>query len=570
MWQKNSVSTISELIAQRPGADFELEDYMLLPAEKLPVISNLSLMSASILNLLVEHNILIVTDYDTDGITAGIIIKKALSFLSLWLSDELGRPASDIRIEVPNRFTDGYGFQTRHAEMISGGVIILLDNGISQHSEIRYARERGNTVFVVDHHLPGDTLPEADLIVNPWAVPGSEFTGYCAAGLAYRLVREMFQLSGIDQETTRSAMEEFVFLAAIGTVGDMVPVLYENRLIVRQGLENVPEIWKHAIHVLLDEEKDTMTVDDIGFSVSPCFNAPGRLGHLDSVMLERLGLASEDDKDGIAHELRDMNTLRREKTAEAVEIVEEIIREDDLDQFPAIILSSDRLFPGVLGIVAGNIAERHRKPVILLAPSESGYLTGSSRTYGRIHLKQMLDAVSHLLIRYGGHAAAAGLTLDESELEHMKRAVFEYLDSHTGASDDLQLYDFELLPEEDWQPLYDEIRSRGPFGQDNPAPVFRCEFNPLPGLTKRIGEGKNHIKIRGRRYDAIGFNMADLYETKIKDERGLCLYGQLSENVYHGESTLQFQLIDFEQTSESVSVPEPPLRKSLQNILNLF
>lgn len=568
MWQKNNVSSITDLIAQRPGADFDLDHYMSLRSDELPVISNLSLMSESILNLLTGHEILIVTDYDTDGITAGIILKKSLLFLSQWLSDELGRSASAIRLEVPNRFSDGYGFQKRHAEMISDGIIILLDNGISQLSEIQYARERGNTVFVVDHHLPGDTLPDADLIVNPWAVPGSKFSDYCAAGLTYRLVREMFQFCGVDDETTQSAMQEFVFLAAVGTVGDMVPVLNENRVIVKHGLNNIPEIWKHAVNVLLDEQRDSVSVDDIGFSISPCFNAPGRLGHLDSNMLDRLGLASEDDKDTIAHELRDMNAVRREKTNEAVQIVEQIISKNDLDQYPAIIVCSDQLFPGVLGIVAGNVAERHRKPVILLAPSENGHLVGSSRTYGKTHLKHMLDAVSHLLIRYGGHAAAAGLTVDESELEHMKASVYDYLESHTDKSDDIQMYDFDLLPEEDWQPLYDQVSYFGPFGQDNPAPVFRCEFTPLPGLTKRIGEGRNHIKIKGRRYDAVGFNMADLYESRISDERCLCLYGQLSENIYHGQSVLQLQLLDFEQSSHPI--PEPPLRKSIQSILDLI
>ena len=179
MWKKRNVASMDELMQSRPGATYELHDYRQMSPRDLPEIINLRSIAESLTNSLLDNRIVLVCDYDTDGIMSGGIMLKALNFLAAEAARVQGGTASDISLIVPDRFRDGYGFQPHHAEEIRpGSIIILLDNGISQHDAIRAARENGSAVYIVDHHLPGSSLPDADRIINPWVFPG-KFQEYC-------------------------------------------------------------------------------------------------------------------------------------------------------------------------------------------------------------------------------------------------------------------------------------------------------------------------------------------------------------------------------------------------------
>lgn len=572
MWKKRNVSSMDELLQSRPGATYDLHDYRQLPSRDLPVIINLRETAEALTSSLLDNRILLVCDYDTDGIMSGGIMLKVLNFLASEAARVRGGTPSSISLTVPDRFRDGYGFQPRHAEEIRSGIIVLLDNGISQHEAIRIARENGNAVYVVDHHLPGSTLPNADRIIDPWAFPG-EFREYCAAGLCYRLAREMLDADWVREniapELVQTARDEFLFMAAVATVADIVPMLNENRLIVREGLRFIPSFWKKAVCRLCDEDKDSLTEEDVSFRVSPAINSIGRLGKLTSEWIQEFILDGADRRAELAEELYAMNEQRKQLTAQAQEAAEEIIRQDQEQDAPALVIQSDCFHPGIVGIVAGRLSEMYSRPVFVFGPAVNGELTGSGRSKDNpVNLMELLDYVksgTDAVLRCGGHKSAAGVTIRADRLDFFVQAVKEYAFSlEDGYEKPDEFYDFILDENDDWFRVYQDIRRYAPFGEGNPEPVFMCRFTPIPGYCRVMG--RDHFRVRNlSEQDAVGFGLLQRYR-EVENASVLRLYGTLTPNRYCGGLYIQFLVRDLESAEEPVG--EKPVQSRLQSLMD--
>ena len=546
MWiRSGSYGSIRELAESRPGAIYDIPDYM--NKADLPHICGLDegckLLKSHIEKAKrgEESGIAIVTDYDADGITSGTIMKKTIDFLT---------GTSCCRLVCPNRFSDGYGVSMQMIDSLISdhtSLIILTDNGITKNDEVKKARDNGADVLIIDHHLPSDNLPDATVIIDPWATGKSEFNDYCAAGLAYRMARLL-----LSTEVDRSfdLERELLFLSAIGTVSDMVPLLNENRVIVKEGLSIIPENWSALIDELLGDNKSTLTTDDVGFTVGPCLNSVGRYGILDEEMLGRFCFGDSE----LGKLLRETNQKRKEDTAVAVQLAEQLIERYNLQNEKMFILYIYPAYQGVLGIASSNIAQKYKRPVILLSSSEENKweAVGSARSYGNFNIKEMLDKCSEKLIKYGGHSSAAGLSLNVMDIgQFTKMALYNSIDI---TSDNVMCYDFEINTSRDLGAIYSELEKYGPYGIGNPAPVFKINnyqlFSSAKDKAQIIGRTKEHIRLNGVKYSATYFGGAKKYYDLGKPDE-LTLYGKIKKQVFHSRERIEIEVMDIEPVKVS-------------------
>ena len=539
IFRKNPWNSMEERQRQIQGALYEIPDYSGKVFEELPEIRNLGEMADRLLKTLIGKHVVIFGDYDADGVMAACIMAKGMRGLAKIAAEIRKTEPGSVEIRVPNRFEDGYGFQTKHAESIHDSVILLVDNGICACEAIRAARENGNTVYVVDHHEPGAELPEADLIVNPHAVEGGEFDGYCAGGLCYRLMRRMIErcVPYMAPEYRRQATEtlkEFLFMGALATVADVVPMLYENRVIVKEGMKYIPPRWRALCGICLGAEKLSLDEEDIGFRIAPAINAAGRLGTLDSGFLE--SLCFSPDTVAAGQKLAACNIRRRQLTREGQEAAMQCIRGERI-----LIAQSDSIHQGVAGIVAGHLAESFRKPVFVFGKVQDGACVGSGRApEGTLHLKELLDRAAAesegILLRHGGHQGAAGVTVAADRLEELTELLNRLGSYETADAEELR-YDFDLGGEENWLELTAIVNSYAPFGEGNPAPLFRYRGRPAPEGIRLLNGG--HVKFSAGSNEILGFGMADRIGPAGVWYDGV---GRLRINRFRDRETAQLQL----------------------------
>lgn len=550
-WKKSTFSTLEERQKSIPGALFDVPDYLTRTSDTLPKIMNLSELAMAITERLVNREIVIVPDYDCDGIMSGVIMYQALLFLTETAKQLSGKNASTCRFVVPDRALDGYGFSVSHAEQITNSVVILLDNGIVQYDAIEKAKQNGCEVFVVDHHEPGERLPDADIIVNPHAIPGGDYDNYCAAGLCYRLVREIFQqnwlVRSVAENTLQEKMKEFLFMASIATVADVVPVLWENRVIIKEGTRYIPPRWEEICFTLMDSKKSILNEGDIAFKIAPAINAVGRLGELNADFI--MDLAVGDALDQLAARMQYMNAQRKQMTKDAMKTVTITDRNAKV-----VIVKGHGVAAGIVGIIAGNLAERFGKPVFVFGDAENGLITGSARAMkGTLHLKKLLDKVEKqnpgITVRYGGHESAAGVTIRDEAFDAFEKALNALADYQPITERE---YDFELGGDYDWFNIYDAIQEYAPFGEGNPSPLLHIHMNPQTDDV--VIMGKEHLKIKDGIYEAVGFNMAGRYDRDVPE----CdLYGCLQLNEYRGGMRIQLNIEDFTQPKKSSEEKKP-------------
>ena len=552
-WVKSVFKTLAERQATIPGAMYELDRYEDMETP-LPRIANLNELASALTERLVgKRKIVLFGDYDVDGIMSIIIMMKALRFLGRFAESVSGKPASVVSIDVPDRETEGYGFSVSHAEKLHDCVVLLLDNGIVQYEAIQMAKDNNCEVYVVDHHQPGSTLPGADIIVNPHAIAGGEFDNYCAAGLSYRLARAMFcekwVASVVPSWAVAEAMHEFLFMAALATVADIVPMLYENRVIVKEGMKSIPDHWKTICYCLMDSEKPSLNEGDIAYKIAPAINAVGRLGELNAAFIEELATAK--DTEPIGARLQVLNNERKNLTREVLRNLK-ITRPED-----KVIVVQDNCIPGgIAGIVAGHLVEKYEKPVFVFGPVADGQITGSARSCnGIVHLKNILDKLDviapGMLVRYGGHESAAGVTIPFERLSEFTD-IINSLTEYAPVKE--KVYDFDLVNPDDPEgkpydlfDVYDGTRKFAPYGEGNPAPILRYVANVSTKDIRFMGTGKEHLKLTLGNYEAVAFNMANKVDSKNPSFE---LYGTLQLNEFRGSCRVQLNVVDFDQ-------PEP-------------
>lgn len=512
-------------------------------------------------NLLVEayqqqQKIVIVGDFDADGATS-----TALSVLAL---RQLG--FSDVDYLVPNRFEQGYGLSIPVAEMaLEKGVQLLMtvDNGVSSFEGIAFLKEKGIRVLVTDHHLPPETLPPADAIVNPnlsqCHFPSKSLAGVGVAFYLMLAVRAKFRELGIFTVETQPNFTDLLDLVALGTVADVVPLDQNNRILAYQGLMRIrarrcrPGII--ALAEVANRNVEQFTSSDLGFCIGPRLNAAGRLDNM-SIGVELL-LANEMSKAReLALDLDELNQTRKEIEAgmklEAIKICQNLTAL--FKELPyGITLYQPDWHQGVLGIVSSRVKDQYHRPVIAFTQDSEGILKGSARSIEGLHMRDVLERIHsqhpNIILKFGGHAMAAGLSIRE---EHF--ADFQHIFNQTVADwlDEEHLQgviwtDGELNSNEFNLETAELIKSVGTWGQGFPEPCFDGEFKILD--QRAIGQNKNHLKMLlepkqgGVLLDAIAFNInTRLYpDLSIKQAR---LAYKLDINEFRGNRSLQL-LVDY-------------------------
>lgn len=512
-------------------------------------------------NLLVEayqqqQKIVIVGDFDADGATS-----TALSVLAL---RQLG--FSDVDYLVPNRFEQGYGLSIPVAEMaIEKGVQLLMtvDNGVSSFEGIAFLKEKGIRVLVTDHHLPPETLPPADAIVNPnlsqCHFPSKSLAGVGVAFYLMLAVRAKFRELGIFTAETQPNFTDLLDLVALGTIADVVPLDQNNRILAYQGLMRIrarrcrPGII--ALAEVANRNVEQFTSSDLGFCIGPRLNAAGRLDNM-SIGVELL-LANEMPKAReLALDLDELNQTRKEIEAgmklEAIKICQNLTAL--FKELPyGITLYQPDWHQGVLGIVSSRVKDQYHRPVIAFTQDSEGILKGSARSIEGLHMRDVLERIHsqhpNIILKFGGHAMAAGLSIRE---EHF--ADFQHIFNQTVADwlDEEHLQgviwtDGELNSNEFNLETAELIKSVGTWGQGFPEPCFDGEFKILD--QRAIGQNKNHLKMLlepkqgGVLLDAIAFNInTRLYpDLSIKQAR---LAYKLDINEFRGNRSLQL-LVDY-------------------------
>jgi len=506
--------------------------------------------------LLYQHRqrgglVLVIGDFDTDGATSTALFVRALRS---W-----GFPAVDFL--VPNRFEFGYGLTPEIvalAGMRCPSLIVTVDNGVSSNAGVAAARAAGIEVLITDHHLPGAELPAANVIVNP-NLPGSTFGSRALAGVgvAFYVIAALRRLLEAQSLLAPSALgaAELLDLVALGTVADVVPFDANNRILVRQGLARIRAGRCVAgITALLKVARRTQSAliaSDLGFAVAPRLNAAGRLSDM-SIGIRCLLTDDANEAHRLAQELDALNTERRQIEAkmqtEALAAVR-VLRDPGSGVTRAGVCLFDAAWhQGVVGLVASRVKERLRRPVIAFAQINPTTLRGSARSIAGIHIRDVLDSMAAraplLIQKFGGHAMAAGVTLEVTGLDAFASA----FDAECAlalarlGSPDVVETDGELSLQELALPTAQALRAGGPWGPGFPEPLFDGVFRVLS--ARLLGE--RHLKLalaapEGRgQFDAIAFNHADGERSAPSAPSGQArLLYRLDSNEYLGESRLQ-------------------------------
>ena len=502
----------------RTAADLDCDLSALIPPAAL---KNADAAAA----LLADHiasgkRLMIVADYDCDGATACAVGLRALAALG-----------AQVDYFVPNRFETGYGLSPQVVDLVAPArpdLIITVDNGIASHDGIAHARALGIATLVTDHHLPADALPDAACIVDPHQ-PGCTFPSKSIAGVGVMFyvmlaLRAELRRRGAFAARAEPNLADLLDLVALGTVADVVKLDHNNRVLVTQGLKRMRagrlQPGVAALFGVAGRDARRARAFDLGFALGPRVNAAGRLADM-RLGIEALATADYGRALNIAQDLDRLNRERRE--------VEESMRRDaeaalagiDVGDATSLVLYDERWHQGVVGLLAGRLKDRHHRPAIALAPAGDGELRGSGRSIPGLHLRDALDLVSKrapgLLVRFGGHAAAAGLTLRAADVDRF-RAVFdaavrEMVDpaalGRTVETDGSLERGYASLDVA--RMLADEV-----WGQGFPQPLFADEF----AVESQRLVGERHLRLRfgrdGARYDAIMFRRTEPVPARVK------------------------------------------------------
>ncbi len=516
----------------------------------LAPVSSLENIDAAV-ELLCAHRrsrILIVGDFDADGATSTALLLRSLRAFDF----------SDVDFLVPNRFEHGYGLSpeiVRVAARQDPALIVTVDNGISSVAGVAEAKSRGISVLVTDHHLPGDALPQAAVIVNP-NLKGSRFPSrnLAGVGVAFYLMAALGRF--LERQGLSGAAAKlpalYLDLVALGTIADVVPLDHNNRILVEQGLSRirsgrcVPGIL--ALLEIAGRSPDQATSKDIGFQVGPRINAAGRLEDI-AVGIECLLTDDRREASAYAERLDDINQERRRVEADMHRQALLAVDSVDRQQWPpCVCLFEASWHQGIVGLIAARVRERCHRPVIAFAKETGSLLKGSARSVAGVHVRDLIEAVSTrhpgLIERFGGHAMAAGLTLEADNYEHFAAAVAEELDRLYPKADfsGAILTDGTIAGNDivRWGGLLQGarlLRDAGPWGSGFPEPVWIGDFTIVE--SRIVGERHLRLRVRalsgGETVDAIAFNQADA------PRRGrVRLVYRLEINEFRGTQTPQF------------------------------
>ncbi|WP_071395879.1 single-stranded-DNA-specific exonuclease RecJ [Bacillus tuaregi] len=484
--------------------------------------------------------IMIFGDYDADGVTSTTIMMKTL--------EELG---ANVQFYIPNRFTEGYGPNEgafRYAHEIGISLIITVDTGIAALNEASVAKELGMDLIITDHHEPGPELPDAYAIIHPKR-EGSPypFQELCGAGVAFKLAHALFG----------KLPQHLLQYAAIGTIADLVPLKDENRLITQKGLNiirNTDSVGLKALFKLAGVEAAATNEETIGFSIAPRINAAGRLDSADPAVYLML---TEDpiEAESLAEDIEQLNKDRKELVnsiaAEAIQMVEE---QFPIEENSFLIVGKSGWNAGVIGIVASKLVEKYYRPTIVLSYDvEKGLAKGSARSIAGFDLFKNLSTCRDILPHFGGHTSAAGMTLNMSDVEELRRRLNQLANEQLSEEDLIPItyIDTEVSVQDIHITSIEEMNLLAPYGMDNPKPKVLIKEAKI-GSIRKIGSEQNHLKLtlehEGMALDGVGFGLGEVCD-HISPASQLSVIGELSINEWNNRKKPQIFLQDLAVSS---------------------
>ena len=490
-----------------------------------------------------RERVVIHGDYDVDGVTSTVILRRALELLG-----------ADVGHFIPERLRDGYGLQPEaldrlHAEGVR--LVISVDCGIRGVEAARHAREIGLDLIITDHHEPGTELPAAVAVVNPkrhdCTYPDKNLAG---VGVALKVVQALCARSG-----RSSWLPAFVKVAAIGTLADVVPLTGENRVIAKLGLEMLSKgPHRVGLRALLEASGLTgKTIDSyhVGFVIAPRVNAAGRMSTPD--IAARLLLASDEsmaeEARALAEQLNVENIRRQEEEALIVAQARKAVETDpEIGSRTVLVVAGEKWHRGVIGIVASKLVDAFHRPAIVLSiDGETAH--GSCRSIASFDMLGALESCGELMMRFGGHKQAAGLTIESSKIRELRARVNEFADDHLGP-DDLRprlWIDGTLGFKGISSQVASEIESLAPYGAGNPRPVFRTTGVEVVDGPRRIKD--RHLKLSfrqdGRVMRGIAWRAADRESFVCEHRAAIDLAFSLEQDNWNGERYLQLTIADF-------------------------
>ena len=470
-----------------------------------------------------NKKIRIIGDYDVDGIISVFILYTALK-----------KCGANVDHEIPDRIKDGYGINENIVKVAyDEGVdtIITCDNGISAIDQIQYAKDLGLTVIVTDHHdvpfIEEDGVrtflsSQADAIINPKQIECEyKFKSICGAGVAFKLMEALYEEIGMDKEECYKLIE----FVAIATVCDVVDLIDENRIFVKNGLEmlnNSKNIGINALKKACGLEDKEITAYHLGFVIGPCLNASGRL---DSAKkgLELLLMEDDEEAKNLAQEIVDLNDARKNMTKEGVDRAINIIDSTDINNDKILVVYIPDIHESLAGIVAGRVKEQYNKPTIILTKSEEG-VKGSARSIEEYNMFEGLLACKELLDKFGGHPMAAGLSLQEDKVDELRKALNNKCELTDEDLTRKIMIDSSLPLEYLNLHLIEELNVLEPFGKGNSKPVFGVRDAKIT-KAMLLGKDKNVLKLKlltnnNITIDAMIFNDLENFESKIIEKYG--------------------------------------------------
>ena len=538
---------LARILINRGVAEEEIGEYLSGTLDDIPRGALLPDMAESV-RILAEKirgraPVRIIGDYDIDGVCSTYILVQGLRALGA---------AADY--DIPDRIADGYGLNLRLLERaVADGIdtIVTCDNGIAARQEIAAAADAGLTVIVTDHHEVAhgedgaELLPPADAVVDPKR-EGSKypFASICGAVVAWKLIEELFLFFGKRREDARV----FLPFAAIATVGDVMPLKKENRIIVREGLKAIGSCDNQGLRKLIarcELNPAALSAYHIGFVIGPCLNAGGRLESA-KLGLSMLLETGEESAEAAAERLKALNDRRKQMTEEGIRAASAEI--DALPELPKVlVVYLKACHESVAGIIAGRLKEKYYRPSFVLTDSqEAGFLKGSGRSIEGYHMFRALEEVAPLLTKFGGHPMAAGLTLPESELGRFR----EELNRNAVLND-------EQLTETQWidialpfayanEELVTELSRMEPFGQGNARPCFG-QKNVEIRAARVLGKNRNVVKLSlrdeaGTVREALAFTDGDAFLSEMEGSRSIAVLYYPEINEYMGRRNLQLVL----------------------------
>lgn len=496
-----------------------------------------------------EKQIRIIGDYDIDGVNATYILQEGLSGLG-----------AHVDTDIPDRIKDGYGLNIDLIDRaLDDGVdtIITCDNGIAAADEIAYGKENGLTVIVTDHHevpyveMNGEKeymLPRADAVVDPHR-PDCEypFKGLCGAAVAYKLIEALYNVMQRDPEDMDYLMEN----VAIATVGDVMDLTGENRIFVKQGLEMLKRTKNQGLKALIEctgIDTERLNTYHIGFVLGPCINASGRLDTAKRA-LELLNARTRREAVMLAEDLKALNDSRKEMTEKGVEEAVQMIESTSLKDDKVLVVYLPDCHESIAGIIAGRIKERYYRPAFVLTKAEEG-VKGSGRSIESYDMFAQMCRCRALFTKFGGHKLAAGLSLEEGNVERFRQTINALADL---TEEDLQmkvsidmLLPFPYITEQ----LIKELELLEPFGKGNTKPLF-AERN-LRVISPRIfGKNRNVLKCRledasGNQMEAVYFGDVEACLKAMEEKQVMSFTYYPSVNEYMGRRTLQLTIVNYQ------------------------